>query len=212
MRIRKEQGYWLNGQKIIFRNKQSRVVMQTDEVPLLGQHNIANVMASIATAHYLGISLKTIRQRVKSFRGVPERLETIRKIRHRTFIDDTTATSPEATECALKSVERPVVLIAGGTNKGLNYEKLAKTVTQAVHYCILLPGSATKLIIKQFKLKGFKRYIGPVRSMKAAVAQAIKNAPAHSTILLSPGAASFGLFKNEFDRGRQFTAIVRNLK
>lgn len=208
MNIRKGPGCWLRGTKIIYRNKRTRVVIRTNEVPLVGEHNIANVMASIIVGHHLGIDFTTIKQRLKTFTGVPERLEVIHKTRRLTFIDDTTATSPEATICALNTVKRPVVLIAGGTDKGLNYSMLARTIVRNVYQCILLPGTATDLLLKQFKRLNFKRYIGPVQSMDGAVTAALRAAPARSTILLSPGAASFGLFRNEFDRGRQFKNII----
>lgn len=207
----KGQGCWLDGQSIYFFDRKRISIIKASELPLVGQHNVRNALAAIAAAVTLGVPVKIIKRRLKTFPGVPERLETIRKWRQLIFIDDTTATSPEATMAALTAIKKPIVLICGGTNKRLRYGQLAKTISRHVNNCILLPGTATNLLIDEFKKINFKSYSRPVASMAAAVQQAMTVAPVGSTILLSPGTASFGLFKNEYDRGRQFRAFVDKL-
>jgi UDP-N-acetylmuramoylalanine--D-glutamate ligase len=139
-------------------------------------------------------------------------MELVRKIGKLSFINDTTATTPDASISALSAFKGTVVLIAGGSDKKLNYAGLAKSIKESVVRVYMLPGSASEKILIQLKKLGYKD-IFFAQSMKQAVRQAFAYANTNTvgTILLSPGAASFGLFLNEFDRGDQFTSQVNKL-
>jgi len=186
----------------------------------LGQHYRPAVALATAVAEHLGISMASIRRELKAFRGLEGRQEEIAKIRGVHFINDTTATIPEATIAALKRFrklarKKKLILIAGGTDKNLKFEELAGAIRRYADWLILLPGTATEKIKSQkFSSAPNKENKPPlleVKNMKEAVATAYSLAQRGDYILLSPGAASFGLFLNEFDRGKQFVASVRQL-
>ena len=126
------------------------------------------------------------------------------------FVNDTTSTTPASTEAALRSVEGPVVLIAGGAAKGLDFAGLAPVVAERVAGVVLLDGTATDLMERQLREAGV-RVLGRYGDFAEAVEVAWKAAPAGCTVLLSPATASFGMFRNEFDRGEQFRVIVGRL-
>lgn len=153
------------------------------------------------------IPKKQIQKSLQQFSGAPYRYELIRVLRGRRFINDTTATNPGAAVININSTPSPCILIAGGSDKQLPLENLAKTINSNIKEVILLPGSATNKLRKLLKL-----HISQVTSMAGAVKIAWRLSKPGYTILLSPGAASFGLFKNEFDRGDQFNNLVKKLK
>jgi UDP-N-acetylmuramoylalanine--D-glutamate ligase len=134
----------------------------------------------------------------------------VRKLKNRIFINDTTATNPTAAVLALKTLSekyrRPIILIAGGQDKNLNYKKMALAINKKVKNLVLLPGSATEKIKKHLRLQ-----FTEVKNMKEVVRTAYRLSEPGDLILLSPGAASFNLFQNEFDRGIQFNQCVEKL-
>lgn len=176
------------------------------------KNNQSNLVLAIATANIFKINKSVIEKVAESFKGVPYRMEKIAVIKKITFINDTTATIPDAAINNLNSFEKKVILIGGGSDKNLKFAKFAKTIAKKVKKLILLPGNATPLIAKELKKYAPKLEIVSVDSMDKAVKKAYKSASAGDVVLLSPGATSFGLFKNEFDRGDQFNKAVRKLK
>jgi len=133
------------------------------------------------------------------------------------YFNDTTATMPEATIAAIKTFKENypkarLILIAGGQNKNLNYKELAGVIIKNIQEFVLLPGTASDLIKKEMEPRNSKINISLVKSMAAAVRQAAAAAKPGDIVLFSPGAASFNLFKNEFDRGEQFIKAVKDLK
>jgi UDP-N-acetylmuramoylalanine--D-glutamate ligase len=179
-----------------------------------------NIGLAALAAKILGVPRKTIAKTVKNFRGLPGRLEFVGKFsakggsasggKNRIFINDTTATNPTAVltglQFLIKKYKRPIVLIAGGQDKKLNYQTMTETINKKIKKLILLPGDATKKLKKSLKIK-FKE----VKNMKTAVATAYRVSEPGDLIVLSPGAASFNLFQNEFDRGRQFNQNIKKL-
>lgn len=169
-----------------------------------------NVALAIQVAKILGVPKKEIARTVKNFRGLAGRLEFIGKFKNRVFINDTTATNPTAVLIALKTLkakyQRPVILIAGGQDKNLDYQEMARVINQKVKKLILLAGSATEKLKKSLKIK-FKE----VKNMREVVVAAYQLSEPGDLIVLSPGAASFNLFQNEFDRGEQFNRCIKNL-
>lgn len=181
---------------------------------LFGKHNLSNLMAAIKVAELLKVPAKNIEKSLKTFKGVPGRQEFIREVGGVKYFNDTTATMPEAVITAVEAFSErfpnsKMTFICGGQNKGLNYSKLSKTIKERVDNLVMLPGSAYDKITEG--LTGYKN-IYNVASMDEAVKKAASIAEKGSVIVLSPGAASFNLFKNEFDRGDQFVKIVKNLK
>lgn len=173
-----------------------------------------NISAAIKTAEVLGISQKNIQKAIKTFKGVPSRQEFIKEIKGVKYFNDTTATMPEAVSEALKvfSEKFPkakIILIAGGQNKGLSYNNLSEIIKQKVGELVLLPGSASEKIKEN--LVEFKN-MHEVTNMSEAVTKAKSLAIKGDIVLLSPGAASFNIFKNEFDRGDQFVKFVKKIK
>lgn len=177
---------------------------------LAGEHNVENLLAATATARAMGISTTIMRRAISSFRGVPYRQEIIRTYRGHPFINDTAATSPDATLAALSVYPRGIYIL-GGTDKALDMQPLATAIVNKNIPTVFLPGSATKIIQSLLRKKGYRRPLITVHSMAAAVNTALIMATAKQEIILSPGAASFGIFVHEFDRGDKFNQVVRQL-
>lgn len=175
-----------------------------------GEHNRMDAGLAAAAARAFGIDEEDIQRAVESFAGVPGRLELIREIRGITFYNDTTATVPDATVAALEAVGDPqkknILLIMGGADKMLDMSELVKKIPQYCKKILLLAGTGTERI--KSNLPDATIY----RSMKDATEAARAAADEGDVILMSPAFASFGMFKNEYDRGDQFNAAVAEIK
>ena len=185
-----------------------------DDVPgaegarLRGRHNRANMAGAAALAAALGVGREAIARAVRDFPGVPYRQELIRELDGVQYVNDTAATTPDAAIAALEVMDRPVVLIAGGADKELEFAGLEEAVRRLearIRAVVLLDGSATPKMAEVFGEKA----AGPFTELRAAVEWAREEARPGDVVLLSPGCASFGMFRNEFDRGDQFNEIVR---
>lgn len=201
-------------------------IMKTAEIGLPGTHNLDNYLGAICAAMVYGVKPATIAKAAKKFKGVPNRLEMIREIRGVRYYNDTTSTTPEAGLAALealsgKSAARKIILIAGGSDKGLDFSKLAKEIKKKCKAVILLKGTGTDRLLETFENCKLKACPEPaewienytqVNSMADAVGVANSFSKSGDVILLSPACASFGLFKNEFDRGEQFRKAVAEIK
>ncbi len=209
-----EQGVSLiHGDVVEFVSGTATVLFPLETPYLAGKHNEANVLAAVAATHALGLAGDKIQAAVKTFHSLPHRFEVVTKKNDITYIDDTTATSPDALKVALETCTAPVVLIAGGANKNFDFTSLVPVMYEKTKSIILFTGTGTEkllpLLEKYAKEKGERRVFPLVDSMRDAVAKAEEEAGAGDMILLSPGMASFGIFKNEFDRGEQFRAVVQ---
>ena len=157
----------------------------------------------------MSIPDEIIREVVEHFSGVSGRLEFLREVRGIKIYNDTTATTPDATVAALKALGsgRNIILIIGGADKGLDMSRLIEEIPNYCKTVVLLPGTGTKKIQSlKLKVKSFE-----AKLLKEAVDVAMKEANGGDVILFSPAFASFGLFKNEFDRGEQFCNVVSEL-
>jgi UDP-N-acetylmuramoylalanine--D-glutamate ligase len=186
-----------------------------------GEHNISNVLAAISVANLYKVPFKNIRRVLGKFRWLPGREEFIAEIKGVKYFNDTTATMPDAAIFAIKTLSREfprakIILIAGGQDKNLDYKKLTKEIKKNVRYLILFSGNASAKIkkgIRSLKISKKTFSIFPnINSMERAVKLASQLANRRDIVLLSPAAASFNLFKNEFDRGEQFNKFVKKLK
>jgi UDP-N-acetylmuramoylalanine--D-glutamate ligase len=190
-------------------------VIDVKEIKLKGEHNICNILAAVSAGVALGLDLKIMKKAIAEFKGVAHRLELVRELGGAKYYNDTAATMPEAAISGINSFFEPIVLICGGSDKNLDMSEMGKTISQKVKSVIFLKGKATEKIIDAIKKNlssednnDFKI----VESMEKAVELAKIEAKSGDVVLLSPGAASFGMFQNEFDRGDKFKAAVNALK
>jgi len=200
----------VQSQKIWFNKKN---VPSDWKFKLSGEHNLENIAAALAVGRILGLKDEQMKSAIENFQGVEHRLEFVRELNNIQFINDSTCTTPIAGKAALASTKKPIVLIAGGASKNLDLKDFAKDIVQKSKAVILLEGTATdeleKKIIKQ---GGQNLIVGRFNDFEQAINHAYSLCLPGDTLLLSPGAASFGMFKNEFDRGDQFKKIVNQLK
>lgn len=204
--------YYQEG-KIVLRMPYNRPVqlnLQETDLALKGKHNIFNSMVAAQIAQILGISPEKIREGLATFAGVPHRLEEVREVRGVRFINDSKATNVDSVLYALDSFpdEKNLIWIAGGVDKGNNYEELKNLVAAKVKHLIAL-GKDNKKICNFFK---DIVEISETNEMSKAVKKAFKLAKKGDIVLLSPACASFDLFKNYEDRGNQFKTFVNELK
>ena len=185
------------------------------DITIPGRHNLSNVMAAIGATYAWGLSAIQIKKALPELKGAAHRLEFVRKINGIKYYNDTAATIPDAAISALKAFEKPIVLIAGGADKKLEFAKFAEAICEKVKGLVLLKGEATEKLLAEFKkcaTESFLAEIVVVDSMDKALETANVFASDGDIILLSPGAASFGLFANEFDRGDKFKEAVKKMK
>lgn len=191
-------------------------VVDVAEIKLKGQHNLGNIMAGIGAAYVLDIKIEDIRKTILKFEKAPsQRLEFVSQVSGVQYYNDTAATTPESAILGINSFEEPIILICGGADKNLDMSELAKTIYERVKGVIFLKGEASEKIISEMNKilpKDDKKRFQIVESMKKAVEVANSVAEPGDVVLLSPGAASFGIFVNEFDRGEKFMEEVKKLK
>lgn len=202
------EGAYLSNNELILNFNNTEFNMSLLELALQGQHNTYNSMAAGIASQVLKIRKQTIRESLSDFQGVEHRLEPVMKIHGISFINDSKATNVNSTWYALESVDRPIVWIAGGVDKGNDYSMLKELVREKVKAIICLGLDNKKL--KSFFAEDVEKII-EVKSMKEAVKNAYYLAKKDETVLLSPACASFDLFDNYEDRGRQFKHYVREL-
>lgn len=190
-------------------------VLETSEVKLKGEHNLWNILAGIGAAYALGVSLDAIRSAILTFKGIPHRLEFVLELDGVKYYNDTAATMPESAIFGIKSFQDPIILICGGADKNLDMTALACVIHEKVKGVVFFKGAATDKIINEIRkiLPEDERHkkFTVVETMDKALEMARIAAEAGDVILLSPGAASFGLFANEFDRGNKFREAVNSL-
>ncbi len=183
-------------------------LMTIHELALKGRHNIYNSMAAAIAGKVLNIRKEVIRESLADFQGVEHRLEPVIKVSGINFINDSKATNVNSTWYALECMETDVIWIVGGIDKGNDYSELFPVVKQKVRAIICL-GKDNEKIMEAFRDR--VPTIVETTSMEEAVRSSYYLAKKGETVLLSPACASFDLFNNYEDRGRQFKAAVRNL-
>jgi len=199
---------YLEDKNIISIINKNKIIMPTNNFPLIGTHNLKNAMAATTVANLLKIRKETIRKSLEHFQAVEHRLEHVLKINKVNYINDSKATNVNAAYYALDSMQSSTVWIVGGIDKGNKYEELFSLVNEKVKAIICL-GKDNKKIFENFE--NLVEYITEVKSMSEAVKEAYTIAKSNDNVLLSPACASFDLFKNYEDRGEQFKAEVRKL-
>ncbi|NND62605.1 MAG: UDP-N-acetylmuramoyl-L-alanine--D-glutamate ligase [Flavobacteriaceae bacterium] len=203
-----EKGAYIENENIIININNTPFTMPIASLGLQGKHNAKNAMAASTIATLLGIRKETIRQSLEDFQGVEHRLERVLKINNVMYINDSKATNVNATFYALDSMETPTVWIVGGVDKGNDYTQLLQQVNEKVKAIICL-GLDNDKIISTFG--NVVDMMVEAHSMHDAVQVAYRLADRGDSVLLSPACASFDLFENYEERGRQFKDAVRNL-
>jgi UDP-N-acetylmuramoylalanine--D-glutamate ligase len=203
-----EEGAYYNNQSINISINKKKLVMPTENFSIKGKHNIKNAMAAATVAHLLKIRKQTIRKSLEHFQSVEHRLENVLTINKVNYINDSKATNVNAAYYALDTMEAPTIWIVGGIDKGNKYEDLFPLVHKKVKAIICLGKNNFKLIEN---FENIVEYIVETTSMEEAVSTAYKIAKPGYNVLLSPACASFDLFDDYKDRGRQFKASVRKL-
>lgn len=187
-------------------------IINLNEIPLLGDHNLLNVMAAISVGKILKIDPLKIRKAIKEFKPLSHRLEYVGKFKNIDFVNDSIATIPESTIGAIRSIKNINTLIVGGLDRGQNFKSLAKEIVrQKIKNIILFPDTGKK-ILEELKNSGKKTQdCFFANSMKEAI-EIVFQKTKRGVCLLSPAAASFNLFKNYKDRGNQFKKYVKSFK
>ena len=203
-----EQGAFIRDERMVVRYNDSECDMYLQELALGGKHNIYNSMAAAIAGKVMDIDNEVIRKSLSSFQAVEHRLEKVLSIKDVLYINDSKATNVDAAWYALECQTRPVVWIVGGTDKGNDYAPLIPLAKEKVKAMICM-GLDNKKFHESFK--SIVPQIHDVTSAKDAVQLASRLASPGDVVLLSPCCASFDLFRNYEDRGRQFKEAVRNL-
>ncbi len=194
----------------------AKELIKIEDIKIKGKHNASNVMAAAGAAYAYGIALPEIKKAILEFKGIPHRREFAREFKGVEYYNDSAATIPQAVISAIESFNKPVILIAGGNDKELDFSELGEIIAKKVKGVVFLKGSATEKIMIQVKKNlpdsEKEEEFKIVDSMDKAVEIATHSAEEGDVVLLSPGAASFGLFLNEFDRGNKFKEAADRLK
>jgi UDP-N-acetylmuramoylalanine--D-glutamate ligase len=191
---------------IYFRGE--RVLAMAD-TQLRGSHNAENLMATLGVGFVRGLSFAQMVPPLREYKALPHRCELIRTLDGVEYVNDSKGTNPDSVEKALHSETRPVILIAGGKDKGFEYDLLTDLVAQRCRAAVVLGEMADRI---EAMWKDRLRVVNAGWSLERAVALAHEIAQPGDTVLLSPGTSSFDMFKNYADRGNQFRALVNALQ
>ena len=181
--------------------------------PIFGKHNEKNIAQAFTVGKLLEIPQNIIKKALTEFKGVDGRFQDIgTSTNNILFFNDNNSTTPESTVTSLQSLrkkypERPIILIGGGADKEFHYQKMAKYISRNIKFSLLFSGAATNKI-KECLPEKFEKFTETL-SMKTAFNIAMDHAEPNSIIILSPGAASFGVFNNEYERSDQYMKLVK---
>jgi UDP-N-acetylmuramoylalanine--D-glutamate ligase len=206
--LEQSDGAGIENDEIIIQTNNTRIHMTLEELALQGKHNAYNSMAAGVAAKLLQIRKETIKQSLSDFQNIAHRLEFVANVHGVTYINDSKATNVNSAWYAIESMERPVVWIAGGVDKGNDYEMLKPLVKKKVKALICL-GTANERLIQAFG--GIVPVVVEARSAEEAVFAASNLSTNNDVVLLSPACASFDLFENYEDRGNKFKEAVKRL-
>ena len=203
-----EEGAFIKENKLFINILQTTFSMLTNEITIKGKHNQYNSLAAGLAARHEEIRDEVLREAFMTFKSIPHRLESVLNIQGVEYINDSKATNVNSAWYALESMEKDVIWIAGGVDKGNDYESLMPLVKKRVKALVCLGDDNLKL---QSTFSGVIDVIISTNNMKDAVQSASQLADKGDAVLLSPCCASFDLFQNYEDRGDQFKECVRNL-
>lgn len=207
-----------SGQLGLLRDGQFVPVMPAADVPLLGRHNQENVLAALAVADVVGLDVEVMARAIRCFRPAPHRLQVVARFGGITYVDDSIATSPARSEVALRAINTPIVLLAGGRDKHLPWDEFADLAVRKTHALFLI-GEAAPLIedaVRRAIDRAGQSQLTPERIHRCptlcyAVAAAQRAARPGDTVLLSPGCTSYDMFIDFEERGAVFARAVEEL-
>ena len=204
-----EKGIYVENGDIIIDIDEKINLMKVCELSLPGGHNLENCMAAAAMAYVSGIDIEVIREVLKTFKAVEHRLEFVKEVEGVKYVNDSKGTNPDSTIKAVQAYENPIILIAGGYDKGSTYDELLEIAKKNVKTLVLLGQTADK-IEEAARRIGFTD-IHRVEDMKEAVKTCHDIAKKGDIVLLSPACASWGMYKNFEVRGKDFKDNVNSL-
>ncbi|MBR2675039.1 MAG: UDP-N-acetylmuramoyl-L-alanine--D-glutamate ligase [Mogibacterium sp.] len=206
-----EPGAYLDDSKVIVRDAdgQEYTICDTDDIRIIGDHNIENVLAASAIAFFAGIEVEVISASVKEFAGVEHRIEFCGKVDEVEYYNDSKGTNTDAAIIALKALEKDIILIAGGDAKNQDFDEFAAALEGRVHALILL-GRDADIIEEAAKRYGFTD-IYRCKDMPECVRKASELAKPGDKVLLSPACASWDMYDNFEQRGRHFKSCIKEL-
>lgn len=198
----------IRGDWIVIKDEKEEKIMKVSDIPLLGAHNLENVMASALVGHLFSVPVTQIKDSVKSFQGLEHRLEKVSNIKGVEFYNDSKATNIEAAIKSIGSFNQPIILILGGRDKGGDFKKLRKSVQERVKKVVLIGEAKEK--IKEALNNDVP--MSTISSLKEAVEEGFASANHGEIVLLAPACTSFDMFRNFKERGKIFKAEVYALK
>ncbi len=207
-----EQGAFVINNKIFIKiDNTEDYLMDTNEVGLLGPHNIENILAAVCVTKIMGCSIESIRDTVSQFKGLPHRLEYIRTINNIDYYNDSFSTTPETAIAAIKSFDKGrLVILLGGSEKYSDYSELGKQITEALVIPICYGKTGTR--IRDSIISSNKNYpVYVTKTLEDAFEISHKKVKPGDSVILSPASASFDLFANYKERGARFIELVKNL-
>ncbi len=185
--------------------EKKELICQAQEIQIRGEHNLENIAAASLASLYAGASLEAIRKVVKTFKGLPHRLELVRVVDGVSYINDSFSTVPETAIAAISSFSQSIILILGGSEKGSDFTELGKVVAESSVKLVIVIGAMTVRIVAALKSGKYKgKIMTGYRSMHEIVLDACKEAHMGDVVLLSPACASFDMFANYKERGELF--------
>jgi UDP-N-acetylmuramoylalanine--D-glutamate ligase len=196
----------IDGWLTVTDGQNSQAVMPASDVPLPGEHNLSNVMAALAAGHAAGVEPAAMAQAVRSFKAVEHRLELVGTYSGVRWYNDSKATNPDSTYKALAAFSEPIILIAGGRNKGIDLQPLAEAIAGRVRALVTIGETGEELArrVGEAGLRGVEQ----ASDLRDAVRKAAALATPGSVVLLSPAFTSYDMFDNYEDRGRRFKSTV----
>lgn len=204
------EGICLNGNNIVYRERGSEVfICSIHEMKLVGIHNIENVMAATAIALIMKVPAEIIRKTIRNFNAVEHRIEYVTEKQGVIYYNDSKGTNTDASIKAIEAMTKPTILIAGGYDKGSEYDEWLEAFEGKIKHLVLL-GATKEKIAKTAEIHGYKDYTC-VDSLEEAVAVSAEHAREGYAVLLSPACASWDMFKSYEERGRLFKEYVNNL-
>ena len=206
-----EEGVFIKEEKIMVRWKDEEVeIVPKKELKILGEHNVENALAATAIAWCMGVDIKNIQKGLKDFQGVEHRMEICGKVQGITFINDSKGTNPEASIKAIEAIENPITLLAGGMDKGSNFDELIDRFPGRVKLLVMY-GETAPIIEQTAHRKGFFN-TAIQKDLEDAVKYAFNHAQEGDVILLSPACASWDMYSNFEERGEHFKQLVQKLR
>jgi UDP-N-acetylmuramoylalanine--D-glutamate ligase len=209
-----DQGCFVRGESIVLKmGEEEEVILSTNDIALPGKHNLENVCAAIVAALCAGCTMKSIIPVLKKFQGLPHRIEFIRLVNGVKYYNDSFSTTPETSIAAIEAFEEPKILILGGSSKKSDFSELGKVIRESKSMKAIIGIGLEWAKIKEsisHQPSGVQ-YVEGLKTMEEIVDEAARLGTVGDVVLLSPGCASFDMFKSYKDRGEQFRSAVQAL-